>query len=311
MQTHAVNSESNSVSTLKKAGLISLGLLAISSASILIKICSAPALVIATYRLTLASIIFWLFALLRRKTIFQHYGRPQFLGVLLAGLFLTLHFATWVSSLKLTSVASSVVLVQSAPIFVALGGVWLLGEKINYKIFAGILLTLAGAVVISVHDLGFGQAQLIGNLLAIGGALGAAGYMLSGRKLRAHLDTLQYVTVAYSITALLLFGVTWLGGYSLFNYDRKTFGLFFAIALVPQVIGHTVFNWALKYFSATTVSIIVLGEPIGASLLAIIFLGENPDGMKIWGGLLIILGVLLVLLFESRRKTESRLTANE
>lgn len=293
-------SAAESVATWKKAVIITIGLLAISAASILIKLCPAPALVIATYRLTFASAFFWIVVFVRKKPIWQDYSRKQLGFASISGLFLTLHFATWVSSLKLTSVASSVVLVQSSPIFVVIGGYFFLKEKINLKMFLGILLTIAGAVVISVHDLAFSQAQFRGNLLAISGAVGAAGYILSGRKLRAQLDTLQYVTVVYSLTALLLLMMTVGAGNSLFDYDLKTFGLFLAIALVPQVIGHTVFNWALKYFSATTVSIIILGEPIGASILAIIFLAEGLDLIKILGGVIIILGVVLVILFEKR-----------
>ena len=304
MPSRHPKSDVENVSTVKKIVIVGIGLLAISSASILIKLCSAPALVIATYRLSLAASFFWGLALFRGKKITEHYSRQQFSVAVISGVFLTIHFATWVSSLKLTSVASSVVLVQCSPIFVVFGGYFFLKEKINFKMLPGILLAIAGAVMISVHDLAFSRAQFVGNMLAIGGAVGAAGYILAGRKLRVHLDTVQYVTVVYSIAALFLLLMTVGAGYSLFNYELKTFGLFFAIATVPQVIGHTVFNWSLKYFSATTVSIIILGEPIGASILAVIFLAEGLDAIKILGGIVIILGVLLVLVFEKRKRAD-------
>ena len=164
----------------------------------------------------------------------------------------------------------------------------------------GTIIAFVGAIIISLHDYAHDSSTLAGNLLAIGGALGAAGYFLAGRKLRAEIDTFPYVTAVYTISALLLLVMAIISGVSLFNYNLKEFLLFFAIAIIPQIIGHTSLNWALKYFSATAVSIIILGEPIGASLLAFFILGESLTLIKIFGGIIIICGVVILLLAEAK-----------
>jgi len=219
---------------------------------------------------------------------------------LLSGLFLALHFATWITSLKYTSVLSSVVLVQISPVFVALGSFLLLKERLSALTLVGILATLSGGVIIAAHDFSLSQSSLTGNLLAVAGALGAAGYFLAGRKLRTNIDTLRYVSAVYSTAALSLLLLTGLSGNSFIGYSRTDYLLFAAIAIIPQVVGHTSLNWALKYFSATAVAVITLGEPIGAALLAFVILGEPLGLIKIVGATVILSGVVMVLFAESR-----------
>ena len=292
-------------------GVIVIGLLAISSASIFIKKCAAPPLVIASYRLVLASVFYWGLAGFRKINVPGKFSRSQLKIATISGVFLTIHFVTWISSLKYTSVASSVALVQSAPIFVVLGGILFLREKPTLQVILGVLITIAGGVIISLHDFSFDKSAFWGNLLAVAGAFGAAGYMLAGRKLRESVDLVSYVTLVYSVTAVFLVVITLLNRDSLVGYSPQIYGLLFAIAMVPQVIGHTSFNWALKYLSATTVSIIILGEPVGASILAIFFLSENLSLMTIVGGLIIIAGVVVVILAEARKKNPGISIENE
>ncbi|MDZ7265240.1 MAG: DMT family transporter [candidate division KSB1 bacterium] len=275
--------------------VLGLGLVAISLASIFIKLCQAPSLVIAAYRLSLASLFYIVFTRWRQGPILATFSRPQLQVVLLSGIFLTIHFATWITSLKYTSVASSVVLVQSAPIFVALGSALLLGEPPRKRVMLGIAIALAGSIVISAHDFSLDQRSVVGNLLAIGGAIGAAGYLLAGRKLRACIDIFRYVTVVYSIAAVLLILLAFGSGLSFLGYRAVDYWLLVAVALIPQVIGHTSINWALKYFSATAVAVIILGEPIGASILALLLLGEKLTLIQIAGGCIILAGVLITL----------------
>jgi drug/metabolite transporter (DMT)-like permease len=282
--------------------VLGIGLIAISFASIFIKLCNAPSLVIAAYRLAIASVFYIGFTRIRSGSILAVYSRPQLKIVLFSGIFLTVHFATWITSLKFTSVASSVVLVQSAPIFVAIGSIIFLREKPSKLILLGVSIALIGSIIISAHDFSLNKNSLVGNLLAIAGAIGAAGYLLAGRKLRSSIDTFRYVTMVYSVTAILLLLIALISGNSLVGYTPKTYLLLFAIAMIPQVIGHTSLNWALKYFSATAVAVIILGEPIGASILALVILGETLSVVKIIGGLIILIGVLIAILAEPRRQ---------
>jgi drug/metabolite transporter (DMT)-like permease len=282
--------------------VLGIGLIAISFASIFIKLCDAPSLVIAAYRLTIASVFYIGFTRIRCGPILAAYSRSQLKIVLFSGIFLTIHFATWITSLKFTSVASSVVLVQSSPIFVAMGSFVFLRERPSKLMILGILIALIGSVIISAHDFSLDKNSLVGNLLAVAGAIGAAGYLLAGRKLRAEIDTFSYVTAVYSVAAVLLLIIAILSNASLVGYSPKTYLLFLAIALIPQVIGHTTVNWALKYFTATAVAVIILGEPIGASILALMILGETLSAVKIIGGLIILMGVTIAILAEPRKQ---------
>lgn len=280
--------------------VLGIGLIAISFASIFIKLCEAPSLVIAAYRLTIASIFYIGFTRIRSGPILAAYSRSQLKIVLFSGVFLTIHFATWITSLKFTSVASSVVLVQSAPIFVAVGSFIFLREKPTKLMLLGISIVLLGSIIISAHDFSLDKNSLVGNLLAVAGAIGAAGYLLAGRKLRSSIDTFRYVTVVYSVTAILLLLIAFVNGNSFTGYTSKTYLLLFAIAMIPQVIGHTTVNWALKYFSATAVAVIILGEPIGASILALVILGEKLSLVKISGGIVILIGVIIAVIAEPK-----------
>jgi len=286
-----------------------VGLVAISFGSIFVKLCTAPSLIIASYRLGIASIFYLALARINNDSIWTNLQWSQRKVAIISGLFLTLHFTTWITSLKFTSVASSVVLVQSAPIFVGIGSYIFLRERPGRWTIAGILITLSGAIMISAHDFTMDRASLIGNILAVMGAIGAAGYMIAGRKLRVSVSTKQYVTVVYTICAVLIIVIAILNGQNFVGYPGSEYIYLIAAALLPQIIGHTVFNWALKYFTATTVSVVLLGEPIGASILAYIILRENISLLKIIGGAIIISGVTIVLLSENistRKKSKSQ-----
>ena len=280
--------------------VLGIGLIAVSFASIFIKLCDAPSLVIAAYRLSIASLFYLIFTRVRMGPLWSGFTRSHIKIVFISGIFLTIHFATWITSLKYTSVASSVVLVQSAPIFVALGSFIFLNERPSRFMLLGILIALIGSIIISAQDFSLDRNSLVGNLLAVGGAIGAAGYLLAGRKLRAEIDIFRYVTAVYSITAVLLVIIAAASGASFVGYRPMTYLLFIAIAFIPQVIGHTTINWALKYFTATAVAVIILGEPIGASILALTILGEKIGMVKIIGAVIILSGVILAIVSESR-----------
>lgn len=286
--------------------VLGIGLIAVSFASIFIKLCDAPSLVIAAYRLAIASLFYLIFTRARMGPIWAGFTKSHIKVAFISGIFLTIHFATWITSLKYTSVASSVVLVQSAPIFVALGSFIFLRERPSFLMLLGILIALLGSVFISAHDFSLDRNSLIGNLLAVGGAIGAAGYLLAGRKLRAEIDIFRYVTTVYSITAIFLVIIAAASGASFVGYRPMTYLLFIAIAFIPQVIGHTTINWALKYFTATAVAVIILGEPIGASILALAILGEKIGLVKIIGAVIILSGVILAIVSENRGRRSTK-----
>jgi len=289
---------------MKAAAVLIIGLVAISFASIFIKMCDAPSLVIAAYRLTIASAFYFTLTRYRSGPVWAGFSWSQRKVALISGLFLTLHFTTWITSLEFTSVASSVVLVQSAPIFVVLGSSIFLRERPSVRTIAGVCITLAGGIIVGIHDFSIDQTSLRGNLLAICGAVGAAGYMIAGRSLRPSIDTFRYVTAVYSVAAVLLVLLTVGSGTQFFGYTIRTYLLLAAIAIVPQIIGHTIFNWGLKFFSAIAISITLLCEPIGASLLARSFLHETLGTTKILGGAVILTGVILVLLAEKGQNVD-------
>jgi len=266
-----------------------IGIAAISTASIFIKLCDAHSLVIAAYRLGLASLLLCPFALSRRR-----YGRilrGRWKLLLLTGLFLGFHFIFWVASLKYTSVASSVVIVSTNPIFVGLGSYLLLKERMAGLTILGILLAVAGAVIIGLSDFTFSRYAGLGDLLALGGAVMASGYLIAGRRLRQEMDLISYIFPVYSGGAAVVLLIGLAAGVSFFGYSSRTYALFLMLALVPQLIGHSTFNWALKFFSASTVAVLILGEPIGSTLLAYLILGETLSVWKVIGGICILAGI--------------------
>ena len=280
--------------------ILLFGVVAVSSASILIRLCDAPPLSIAAYRLVLAAAFFWIAGLLRTDS--KGSGRLQrgdLFWAALSGTFLSIHFATWITSLRYTTVASSVVLVSTAPMFVALGSAWLLKERLSRLMWAGILVSTVGAVVVGGTDFGGGTDPLFGDALALAGAVAGAGYLLLGRRLRKRLGTLAYVRLVYGAAAVWLLIAALVSGSPLSGFSPRTYLLLFLIAFVPQVIGHTSFNWALRHVSAALVAATILGEPVGASLLAYFILDEPLTEARLLGGVLILTGVGVTLRGES------------
>lgn len=279
--------------------MLCAGLIAISFGSIFVKLCDVHSLVIASYRLGIASFFYLSIAWIRNDAVWRNLNWSQRKVAIYSGLFLTLHFTTWITSLKYTSVASSVVLVQSAPVFVGIGSYVFLREKPGKLTLLGIIVTLSGAAIIGAHDFTADRTSLLGNSLAILGAIGAAGYMVAGRKLRSSVATRHYVTIVYSICALIILAITVLSGQKLTGFESSNYLFLILAALLPQIVGHTIFNWALKFFTATTVSVVLLGEPIGASILAYLILNETISMLQLVGGVIILIGVAFVLYSEN------------
>lgn len=270
-----------------------IGIIAISTGSIFIKLCDAPALIIAAYRLVLASLMLIPYA--GYKKTWRGWGRIEMGWLILSGLLLSLHFAFWITSLKYTSVASSVVLVSTHPIFVGIGARLFLRERLGLNLILGIILSVLGSGLISYGDMTLSKEALMGDGLALVGAMTASGYFLVGRKMRRNQDLLSYIFPVYSTAGLTLVLFSLLFQKPFFGYPTTTYLFMFLLALVPQLIGHTTFNWALKYLPASMVAITILGEPIGSAILAYFILGEGLTTWKILGGILIFIGILIAL----------------
>ena len=273
--------------------LLPIGITAISTASIFIKLCDAPALTIAAYRVGVASLV--LIPFVAHRGTWRKWEWNHLRGCILSGFFLSLHFAFWIASLKYTSVASSVVLVTTHPIFVGVGARLFLQERLSFNLILGIVLSVLGGGLIGYGDMALSKQALYGDGLALLGAVAASGYLMMGRAIRKEQDLLSYVFPVYSTAGLVLVILSLLFRKPFFGYSSTTYLLFFLLALIPQGIGHTTFNWALKYFPASMVAIAILGEPVGSTALAYFFLNEPLTPLKALGGILIFIGVVAAL----------------
>jgi drug/metabolite transporter (DMT)-like permease len=289
------------IDAIKSYNALGAGIIAISFGAIFIRLAQAPASVVAALRMIFSSFILVPLVLVSpaAKRELSGLSRKHLLLLLLAGLFLALHFILWVSSLSLTGVTSSVVFVTTSPLFVALFTILVLRERVSRIFWCGLGLAILGGVTIGGNDVIGGGARWKGDLLALGGAVAIAGYFLVGSRLRRRLSLIGYVFPVYTCAAIILFIAALASGVSLAGYGWKSYLYCFLMAFVCQILGHSLFNWALKHLAATVVTIAVLGEPVGASILAVVLLHETPGLTEILGGACILFGIFLVLYFSS------------
>lgn len=272
---------------------VAVGIIAVSAAAIFIRLADAPALGIAFWRNVLGVAILLPVALARKEAFPR--GRALWVGVA-SGVALGAHFGFWISSLDFTSVAASVVLVSTQPVFVAVLAYLLFREKTSVVSFAGILVAIAGTAVIAADD-SVGSSALFGNALALVGAVTVAAYVLIGRSLRTTggIGVLPYSIVVYAAASLTLAPAAIFAGQPLWGYSGETWFWLLAITLGPQILGHTVFNWALKYVDASLISGTILAEPVVAALLAWLVLAEKPGLATVLGGGVVLVGLYLLL----------------
>ncbi|NPV92932.1 MAG: DMT family transporter [Firmicutes bacterium] len=273
-----------------------LSVLAVSFGSIFTRLASAPPLVIAFYRLGFTFLLLTPFMASRRwRAEIAAVSRSDLLLAVLSGGFLAAHFGVWITSLSYTSIASSTVLVTMQPLFVVTLGGLLLKEKVGWRSAAGAAIALIGSVVVGAGDFQVGGTAFWGDLLAFAGAFFIAVYVLIGRGLRARLSLLPYVYLVYGTAALLLLVYNLMKGIPLYPYPPMDWLWFLGLAVIPTIMGHTVFNWALRYVRAAVVSVSILGEPVGATILGYLILGEVPGGWTLFGGAIIVLGLYLFI----------------
>ena len=283
-------------SGLKIASVVLLGIFAISFGSILVRLALAASgdsslafsLVMSAGRMGLAALLLapgW------RTLPRSRAGLPYALA---AGGFLALHFAFWITSLSYTSVAASTALVTTNPVWVTLFG-WLFFKEIPSGLtLLGVGIALLGGLLIGLGDAqgGSGSNPLLGDILALLGAVAASLYFLLGREAqRRGLSILEYVRLAYTAAALLLLPLPYLFGGGYGGYPLAVYGYILLMALLPQLVGHTSFNWATRHIPPVLVTLAILFEPVGASLLAFLLFGELPGVQVLLGALVLLLGV--------------------
>jgi drug/metabolite transporter (DMT)-like permease len=266
--------------------------LAVSAAAIFIRLAEAPALAVAIWRNALGALVLLPVALYWREAFPR--GRALRIGVA-SGVALGAHFGFWISSLDYTSVAASVVLVCTQPVFVAILAYLLFRERTSPLSFFGILVALAGTAVIA-SDGSVGSATFFGNTLAVIGAVAVAAYVLIGRSLRTTgVGVLPYSIVVYASAAATLVPAALYGGVPLWGYSGETWFWLWVVTLGPQILGHTVLNWALRYVEASIISGTILAEPVVSALLAWLILSERPGLATLLGGAVVLAGLFLLL----------------
>ena len=280
---------------------LAAGVAAVSFSAIFIRLAHAPALAMAFWRNLIATALLAPIAFARHREDFSRLSRPEVVIAVLSGALLAGHFATWIPSVNYTTVAASTVLVTTAPVFVAIASARM-GEPVVRAAGYGIALALIGAIVVSGGDFGVSGRALYGDVLALVGAAFAAGYFVIGRNLRQRLPLLVYVTIVYATCTVVLVPVMAAGGTAFAGFPAKTWGLFVLMALVPQIMGHTVFNYLLRDLDPTVVTVGIMGEPVGASLLALAFFGEVPSWWTAVGGVLILAGIYWAITAQASRE---------
>jgi len=274
---------------------LSLAVLFVSFGAILVRLAAAPPLAVSFYRVAIASLLLLPFAARDAQRSWPGLDRRRRLLLLASGLALALHFATWIASLSYTTVASSVLLVNTAPLFALVLSRLFLGEHAPGVVKAALPVAFAGAALIALGDWTGSPGSLLGNALAVAGAVTVAAYQVIGRGLRAALPLNAYVLGVWATAAVALAAMAFAFEVPLAGYDRRTWLLFAALAVVPTIGGHGLVNKSLRSLPAPTVGLFLLGEPVLASLFAWLLFRETPGPWTLAGGAIVLAALGLVL----------------
>jgi drug/metabolite transporter (DMT)-like permease len=275
--------------------VLSLAVVFVSFGAILVRLADAPALAVSFYRVALASLFLLPIAGASARRSWPALSRRQAAILGGAGLALALHFATWIASLSYTSIASSVLLVNTAPVFAVVMSALFLRERPSGVVMVAIPVAMVGAALIALGDRAGSPGSLLGNLLALAGAVTVAAYQVMGRGLRAALPLNAYILGVWGTAALALGLLATTFGVSLTGYPTATWLAFAALALVPTIGGHGLVNKSLRALPAPTVGLFLLGEPVGASVMGWLLFGEVPGPWTLVGGVIVLAALALVL----------------
>jgi drug/metabolite transporter (DMT)-like permease len=288
---------------------LTISIISVSFAAIFIVSLDSPALTIAFYRLLFTTLLIFPFVILHKKTRLELLKLPRstIFIMFIIGIILAAHFAFWITSLKFTSVASSVILVTAHPILVGPISHFFYKEKLSFLNSFGIVISLTGVIVLVIGNYGLGSLTLDsveGNLLAIFGGVAAGLYILGGRKVRKTVSIASYAFVVYSIGTITLLCICLVYNSPVINVNFHDLQIIFLMAIISGIFGHTLYNWSLKHIRASVASVALLGEPLGSTLLAFIFpwIGQTPSHFTIIGGAIILSGIYI-----TARKSEINL----
>ncbi|MEL7648560.1 MAG: DMT family transporter [Sedimentibacter sp.] len=274
-----------------------------SLSSIIIRFSNAPALAISAYRMLFTCLMLLFPVLYRNKNEFSEISAKDFALCAASGFFLALHYASWISSIQMTTIANSTVLVACSPMFVAILNFFIMKERPSYRMVIGIAMSLAGTFIIAMGSAGGSQnSMMAGNVLAFLGAIFVAVYLVIGGIVRKRLSAGTYVFIVYSVSAVVLFAMCIAGNIPIYPYPAREFVLFFALAFFCSILGHTVYNYLVKYFSSTLISVSTLSEPIFASIMALFFFSEIPTLYTLAGGIIILAGIFYYIVTQNKEK---------
>ncbi len=281
---------------------LAIGVISVSTSAIMVKFSSAPSGIIAFYRILFSVLLMLPVFVFKYKHELKSIGKKDWILTAISGVFLALHFILWFESLNYTSVASSTVLVTLQPLFAFVGVYLFFKEKITGKAILSGLLAIAGSVIISWGDFKLSGMALWGDILALIACALVTAYLLFGQNVRKRLSLVTYTFLVYGISAFSLFVYVLIMKEPLGPYPAGDWVCFILLAIFPTLLGHTLFNWSLKWLSTTTISMAILFEPVGAAILAYYLLDENLIWTQIVGGIIVMIGISIFLLDERKAK---------
>lgn len=274
---------------------IIIGVISVSLSAIFVKLANADAAVIAFYRMLFSVLIMFPIFWIKHKHEMKQLNRKEWIYTSVAGVFLAFHFILWFESLNYTSVASSTVLVTLQPIFALVGTFFFFKEKVTLKAIVATIIAISGSVLIAWGDFSISGDAFYGDILALIACALVTGYFLFGQEVRKRLSLITYSVVVYSVSTVVLFIYVIVTGESFGPYESNEWIMFLLLAIVPNLLGHNLFNWAIKYVSTNIISITILFEPIGAAILAYYIFAEKLTYSQLTGGLVIIIGITMFI----------------
>ncbi|WP_277673739.1 DMT family transporter [Piscibacillus halophilus] len=281
---------------------VTIGVLAVSTSAIFVRLADAPSSIVALYRLLFAVLLMVPIVLIKFRQELTEITSRDWLLSIASGVFLALHFILWFESLNHTSVASSVVLVTTQPIWAFLGGYLFFKERFTSGAVISLIIALVGSVIISWGDFQISGMALFGNFLALMGAIAVTGYFLFGQTVRKRLSLITYTFIVYGISSITLIIYNLILNEPFTGYSSDTWLYFLALAIIPTFFGHSLFNWAIKWVNASTITMGILFEPVGASILAYFILDELVTWSQLLGGVIVIFGLILFIFSTSKKK---------
>lgn len=282
---------------------IIIGVLSVSLSAIFVKLSNAESGVIAFYRMLFSILIMSPLFLIKYRSELKCLNKRDWTFSFIAGVFLAFHFILWFESLNYTSVASSTVLVTMQPLFALAGTYLFFNEKISSKTIIAGIVAIVGSVLIGWGDFRISGSALYGDLLAVIACALITGYLLFGQDVRKRLSLVTYTMVVYSVSTICLFLYVLLMGQSFGPYDKQEWLWFVLLAIIPNLLGHNLFNWSLKWVSTNVISIAILFEPVGAALLALVIFKEYLTLTQVIGGVIVIIGISMFVVDFKKMKS--------